>query len=258
MRIYITLSCFILLLVILLVCMNDFYPAIYNGIKITDWISSISTVLSFLVSILAFWYAKNYLVQERYKNASNFAIDILHKDMVMLSSLQKQQQLLLIIDNRTQFFIHSTNNESDEFCIKHLASIYISMRSLIESMDTSLELVGNDIFKAKIVGCTFKIKGNAITKIVKDYTELKEKLNRLYILVGSQLLPYYEFNYNKIDPDEYIHIHFPDQRGAEREEMFRDIVVLTTDCKRLTSLINDQVKELRESVSDLQEIFNFK
>lgn len=238
--------------------MNDFYPTIYDGIKITDWISSISTVLSFLVAIFAFWYAKNYLVQERYKNASNFAIDILHKDMVLLSSLQKQQQLLFIIDNRTQFFIHSTDNHQEDFCIKHLASTYLSMRELIESMDTSLELVGNDIFKARIVGCTFKNKDNAITNVVKDYTDLKEKMNRLYVLIGSQLLPYYRFNLNNIDPDEDINIHFPEQRGAEREEMFSDIVELTIECKRLMSNITEKVKELREGVSDLQEIFNFK
>lgn len=245
-------------IVILLIGSYVMFPSLYAGSKITDWISSIFTMLSFLAAIVAIYYAKNYLGQERHKNASNIAIDILHKDMILLSSLQQQQQILFIIDNRTQYFIQSTNNTSDDFCIKHFASTYLNMRSLVESMDSVIELIGNDIFKARIVGCTFKNKNNTITKTFKDYTELKEKFNRLLVLIGSQIMPYYQFNLNNINPDAHINIHFPEQRGAEREEMFRDIVQLTQNCNGLVSNIKDQVAELRESVSDLQDIFNFK
>lgn len=258
MQLHIAFGSILTLIVILLIGLYVIHPSLYAGLKITDWISSIFTMLSFFAAIIAIYYAKNYLGQERHKNASNFAIDILHKDMILLSSLQKQEQLLYIIDNRTQYFIHSTNNQADDFCIKHFASTYLNMVSVIESMDSTTELIGNDIYKARIVGCTFKVENNSITQSFKDYTELKECLKRLWILIGYQLMPYYRFNVNNINPESDINIHFPDERGVEREELFKDIIALTQSSNELVLRIKSQVTELRENVSDLREAFNFK
>lgn len=235
---------------------SETYPSLYKDVKITDYLSSTFTILSFLVAFFAYRYAKDYIKQERHKNASTFAIDILHKDMVLLSSLEEQDFLLYMLSQRMIFYIHSTGKDSDHFCVKHMANIYQKLQPKIASMKINIEILQNDIFKARIVGCTIRDEQNDIYKLLEDYTTLMSKLNRLTVMLASFLTPYYGYDYNNIKPETDILIYFPGGTD-ERTESLKDVNELYLESDKLIKSIFDRFKALREGNHDLNEVFKF-
>ena len=247
---------------ILFVCFFIFitsknFPSLYKDIKITDYIGSIFTISSFMVALFAYRYAKDYIGQERYKNASTFAIDILHKDMVLLSSLDNEDLLLYMLSQRMTFYIHSSDKHNDDFCIKHIAGIYKKLNPIVELMRGNITLVENDIFKARIVGCTIRSERKEISLILRDYEMLASKLNQLTVLIAAFLVPYYGFNYNNIDPGNEIGIELIHD-SHERTEKLKEVSDLYTQANDLIKSIKKQFLTLRDGSHDLNLVFQFK
>ncbi|WP_159378315.1 hypothetical protein [Pantoea dispersa] len=232
------------------------YNWLYKDVKITDYLSSVFTVLSFFVAFNAYKYAKDYLKQERHKSASAFAIDVLHKDMVLLGSLEKEDTLLYILGQRLLMYTHSSSKQHDIFCVKHMAKVYNELIPMIDVMRSNIELVNNDIFKAKIVGCNFINKDNDVLEIIEDYNLLKNHLNRLSAVLAAFLIPYYGYDYSKINPDSKILIELP-FGSYERQQELKDVNENYIEADKTIKSIMLKFRGLRSGKVELNEVFTF-
>ncbi|MCW6030152.1 hypothetical protein [Pantoea sp. JK] len=230
---------------LMIIGFHHFSPELFKDVKITDYISSVSSMLSLVIAIYAFYYAKDFLGQERKRNASNFAIEILHKDVMSLSKTQDVFYILYGIEQAIRQFYKATTNEEERRVIANLKACNEKLPKLLENMSDKVGLMREDIFKASIVGCKIRSDVTIFDDVMRDYNYLTIKMMQLQEDLSYVLAP-------KIDD---VLGEFINQGEVEKKlpKLDETITSVTFYFKKVQS----KIQEVQGMKLDLNDVFIF-
>jgi hypothetical protein len=181
-----------------------YFPDLYKEVKITDWISAGSSIFSAIIAFFAYRYAKNYLKQERHKNATAIALDIIHNDFLSIQNTLRHIVTLNYLKENFKSIIHIDKGLDLYEKIKNITLLYNRMYEVLSEIDSVKKMMANDIYKAHAVGCTLKNEKNDFKHILEIYDELNLSLYELHYFVYEFLMPFYDFEDANLEVENYI------------------------------------------------------
>ncbi|EON3342316.1 TPA: hypothetical protein ACUU9N_003811 [Yersinia enterocolitica] len=223
-----------------------YFPSAFKDVKITDYISSVSSTLSLIVAFYAFLFAKDYLGQERGKNASKIAIDIIQKDVKQLSKMSDVFDALYTLEQNIRHFHKSTTPEQENECIKIFSHYQNELVVVMKGMDEKYDTIKYNILSASIVGCKIRKDVEVFNDIFKNYQILLLRIVDINRVLSIAL----EFEHHEsigqfINPGK-VEEHLP--------ELNDSITRAITYYKKT----NADIYKIQNELVDLDDLFIFK
>lgn len=224
----------------------NYFPSAFKDVKVTDYISAISSVISLLVAFYAFYFAKDYLGQERRKNAAKIAIDIIQKDLPQLSQMDDVFDTLYTLEQTINRFHKSFTPEQEHECIKIFCDYKEKLPALIKAMNNKYDAFKANIFSASIIGCKIRSDNEIFNKLLRNY----QLLLVCMLGVNESLSIALEYDYNE-SLGQFIN---PGKVEKKLKKLDDSIVQSMAYYKKF----NDEFSSIQNEIIDLDDLFIFK
>ncbi|QLO88711.1 hypothetical protein [Enterobacter sp. RHBSTW-00975] len=244
---YIISTAVVLIFTFLLLCsLFIFNPALFKDVKITDYISAISSMVSLLIAFYAFYFAKDYLVQEKRKNAAKLAFDIIQKDLPQISQLDEVFDSLYVLEQTIKRFHKSLTPDEEHYCIDVFIKYNEKLSAVVKDLHNKNNILKTNLLSASILGCKIRDDVDTFDKILRNHQFLMLSV----IGIREVLITSLEYENNE-ELGQFVN---PGKVESQLDKLNDSI----TQSLYYYKQFNNEVSKIQSDTVDVDSLFVFK